>query len=80
MSQHNQSFYKGVIQKLLEAVKVEIREVEEEWLKREYIKFGVAASLVICGSLRGLEDFLLDLVGLWEYLEMGEVVSYQKIQ
>jgi hypothetical protein len=72
VSQCNQPLCEGVIQKLLEAVKVEIREVEEEWLKREYIKFGAAASLAICRSLRGPEVFLLDrLAGLWEYLELG---------
>ncbi len=71
VSHHNQPLCKGVIQKLLEAVKVEIQEVKEEWLKREYVKFGAAASLAICRSLTGPEVFLLDLAGLWEYLELG---------
>ncbi len=72
VSQRNQPLCKGVIQKLLEAVKVEIQEVKEEWLKREYVKFGAAASLAICGSLRGPEVFLLDMAGLWEYLELKQ--------
>ncbi len=56
----------------MEAVKLEIQEVEEKWLKREYIKFGAATSLAIRGSLRGPEVFLLDLAGLWEYLKLGQ--------
>jgi hypothetical protein len=71
ISQRNQLLCEGVIQKLLEAMKVAIQEVDKEWLKREYIKFGAAASLAICGLLRGPEVFLLDLAGLWEYLELG---------
>jgi hypothetical protein len=35
VSQHNQPLSEGVIQKLLEAVKAEIQEVDKEWLKRE---------------------------------------------
>jgi hypothetical protein len=71
VAQHNQPLCEGVIKKLLEAVKAEIQEVDKEWLKRECIKFGAAASLAICGTLRGPEVFLLDLAGLWEYLELG---------
>jgi hypothetical protein len=52
VSQCNQPLCKGVIQKLLEAVKVEIQEVKKEWLKREYIKFGAATSLAIWISQR----------------------------
>ncbi len=30
------------------------------------------AALAICSSLQGLEVFLLDLAGLWKYIEMGK--------
>jgi hypothetical protein len=70
-SQCNQPLCEGVIFKLLDAVKVEIEEVKEEWLKWEYVKFGAAAALAVCTSLRGPEVFLLELAGLWKYLELG---------
>ncbi len=70
--QCNQPLCQGVMRKLLDTVKVEIEEVEEEWLKREYVMFGAAAPLAVCASLRGPEVFLLDLAGLWKYLELGQ--------
>jgi hypothetical protein len=72
VSQRNQPLCEGAMRKLLDAVKVEIEEVEEEWLKREYVKFGAATTLAVCASLWGLEVYLLDLAGLWKYLEIGQ--------
>jgi hypothetical protein len=51
VSQCNQPLCEGVIQKLLDAVKAEIQGVQEDWLKREYIKFGVATSIAIYGMV-----------------------------
>jgi hypothetical protein len=59
------------MQKLLAAVKEEIQEVKDKWLRKEYIKFGAAAALVVCGSLRRLEVFLLDLAVLKKYITLG---------
>jgi hypothetical protein len=36
------------------------------------VLFGAAAALAVCGSLRGPEVFLLDLAGLWKYIEMDK--------
>ena len=71
MSQRNEPLCEGMMQRLLKIVQEEMEEVEEEWLQREYIKFGAAAVLVVCGSLRGPEVFLLDLAGLRKYITLG---------
>jgi hypothetical protein len=46
-------------------------EDQEEHVAREYMKFGEAAALAVCASLWGNEGFLLDLAGLWHYLDLG---------
>jgi hypothetical protein len=46
-------------------------EDQEERVAREYMKFGAAAALAICASLRRNKVFLLDLAGLWRYIDMG---------
>jgi hypothetical protein len=33
---------------------------------------GAAAALAICASLRGPEIVLLDLTGLWKYIDLGK--------
>ena len=71
MSQRNQPLCKGVMEKLFTVVKEEMREAKEEWLKREYIKFGATAALAVCGLLRGLEVFLFDLAGLKKHITLG---------
>ncbi len=71
VSQWNQPLCGGMMQSLLDTVKEEIQEVDEVWLKNEYIKFGAAAALVVCGSLRGPEVFLIDLTGLRKYITLG---------
>ena len=71
MSQQNKPLCKGVMQRLLKVVQEEMEEVEEEWLRREYIKFGAATALAVCGSLRGPKVFLLDLAGLRKYITLG---------
>ena len=55
---------------MLELVKNELEE-QDDWVVKEYCKFGAAAALAICGSLRGPEVFLLDIAGLWMYIGMG---------
>ncbi len=46
-------------------------EDQEEQVAREYLKFGAAAALAMCALLRGNEVFLLDLAGLWHYVDLG---------
>ncbi len=70
VSQRNQPLGVGVVAKMLELVKNELEE-QDDWVAREYCKFGAAVALAMCGSLRGPEVFLLDLAGLWMYIEMG---------
>jgi hypothetical protein len=53
MSQRIQPLCEGVMQKLLAAVKEEILKVKEEWLRKEYIKFGAAAALAVCVCVLG---------------------------
>ena len=48
---------------MLEMVKWELDEQEGQ-VQREYVKFGAAAALATCASLRGMEVFLPDLAGL----------------
>ena len=72
MSQRNKPLCEGVMQRLLKVVQEEMEEVEEEWLRREYIKFGAATALAVCGSLRGPKVFLLDLAGLRKYITLGQ--------
>ena len=71
VSQRNQPLGVGVVAKMLELVKFEVEE-QDNWVASEYYKFGAAAALAVCGSLRGPEVFLLDLAGLWKYIEMGK--------
>jgi hypothetical protein len=71
VSQRNQPLGVGVVAKMLELVKVKVEE-QDDWVAREYYKFGVAAALAVCGSLQGPEVFLLDLAGLWKYIEMDK--------
>ena len=59
-----------MILRLLELEKEEIN-TQETGLAREYIKLGAAIVVALCASLRGPEVSLLDLAGLWEYIEVG---------
>ncbi len=61
-----------MINKLLRAIKEEIEE-QDAWITREYIKVGATAALAKCASLQGPEIFLLDLVGLWMYQDIGKM-------
>lgn len=69
-AQRNLPFGPGVIVRLLEMVREEISS-QETGMAREYIKLGAAIVVALCASLRGPEVFLLDLAGLWEYMEVG---------
>ena len=69
-SQRNRPLGSGVVAKMLELVKKEFEE-QDDWVAREYCKFGAAVALAVCGSLQGPEVFLLDLARLWMYIEMG---------
>jgi hypothetical protein len=71
VSQRNQPLGVGVVARMLELVKFKLEE-QDDWVVMEYYKFSAAAALAICGSLRGPEVFMLDLAGLWKYLEMGK--------
>ncbi len=39
---------------------------------RDYLKVGATVATVVCASLRGLEVFQLDIVGMWEYIGRGK--------
>ncbi len=47
-------------------------EDQEECVAREYMKYGAANTLAVCASLRRNEVFLLDLVGLWRYIDLRQ--------
>jgi hypothetical protein len=67
----NQPFGTGVVARMLELV-IEEAELEDKQIAGEYFKFGAAAALALCASLRGSKVFLLDLGGLWKYWELGK--------
>jgi len=69
-SQRNQPLGIGVVAKMLQLVLEEVDD-QEKHVAREYMKFGAAAALAVCASLRGNEVFLLDLAGMWRYIEIG---------
>ncbi len=69
--QRNQPLGIGIVARMLELVKFKLEE-QDNWVAREYYKFGAAAALAVCGSLRGSEVLMLDLAGLWKYIEMGK--------
>jgi hypothetical protein len=70
VAHQNLTFGPGVIGKLLEVVKEEIK-CEEGEVAREYTKFGAAVATSLCVSLRGPEVFLFDLAGLRKYAGLG---------
>jgi hypothetical protein len=71
VSQRNQPLGVGVVARILELVKGELEE-QDDWVAAEYYKFGAAAALAVCRSLQGPESFMLNLAGLWKYIEMGK--------
>ena len=68
----NQPLGMWVVAKMLDLVLEEAVDQEKE-VAREYMKFGAAAALAVCASLRGNEVFLLDLAGMRKYIEVGRV-------
>jgi hypothetical protein len=50
VSQRNQPLGVWVVAKMLELVKFKVEE-QDDWVAREYYKFGAAAALAVCGSL-----------------------------
>jgi hypothetical protein len=71
VSQRNQPFGTGLVARMLELV-IEVAELEDKHIAGEYFKFGAAAALALCASIRSSEVFLLDLAGLWKYWELGK--------
>jgi hypothetical protein len=69
-SQWNKPLEVGVVVKMLEMVLDKVTD-QEELVSREYMKFGAAAALAVCASLRGNKVFLLDLAGMWQYIKLG---------
>ena len=69
-SQRNRPLGIGVVAKMLELVLDEAAN-QERFVAREYMKFGAAAALAVCASLRGNEVFLLDLAGMRRYIDVG---------
>ncbi len=69
-SQQNQPLGVSDVAMMLELVLEEVDD-QEEHVVREYMKFVAAAALAMCVSLRGNEVFLLDLAGLWYYIDLG---------
>ena len=57
-SQRNQPLGIGVVAKMLELV-LDKAANQERCMAREYMKFGAAAALAVCASLRGNEVFLV---------------------
>jgi hypothetical protein len=69
-SQRNQPLGASVVAKMLEMLLEEVED-QEEHVARKYKKFGAAAALAICASLQGNKVFLLDLAGVWHYINLG---------
>jgi hypothetical protein len=70
VSQRNQPLGAVVVAKILEFVEWELEE-QEGWIRGDFVKFGAAVALATCTSLRSCEVFLLDLAGLWKYINVG---------
>jgi hypothetical protein len=69
-SQRNQPLGVGVMAKMLEMVLEEVAD-HKKHIAKEFMKFGAAAALAVCASLRGNKVFLLDLAGMWQYIKLG---------
>jgi hypothetical protein len=70
-SKANRALSIAIVLRILELVKEEIASGNQE-TTREYIKFGAAIVVAICGSLRGPEVFKLDLAGLRTFIHLGK--------
>jgi hypothetical protein len=70
MSQQNQPLGVGVVAKMLEMVLKEVAD-QAKHIAKEFMKFGAAAALVVCASLQRNKVFLLDLAGMWQYINLG---------
>ncbi len=73
-SQRQQPLRVGVIVQLLTLIKEEAKD-QEPAVAREYYTVGAADATALCGSLRGSEVFMLELVALQRHINIGHDVT-----
>jgi hypothetical protein len=71
VSQQNQPLGPGVVAKMLEVVEWEMEDHKGR-IHGDFVKISTAVALASCASLRGPKVFLLDLAGLWEYINIEQ--------